>query len=365
MQNKLLKALAALPLLIALSACNAQEKPTAGEEPPVVRTERVVASSGGGLRLTGVVRARYESNLGFRVSGKIVERLVDPGNIVHKGQALMRLDDTDFVLALRAAHSAVDAARAASIQAAKDEARRRSLVKEGWVTPQVYEQNRASADATAAQLLSAIAQEQQAADQKSYTVLVADSDGVIMETLGEPGQVVTAGQTVVRLARQGPREAEVYLPEGVEQQPGDIAEAALYAKPNETSPARLRELSAIADVLTRTYRARYVLSGKNEQAPLGATVTVRLSDLSSDRVSYDISVGAIFDSGGGPSVWVVDPSSRRVSARAVTVTKLGEERATVTGGLNTGERIVALGAHLLKQGEKIDFAPSSLDTAAR
>ncbi len=202
--------------------------------------------------------------------GAPMRRLVDPGDHVRKGQALLRLDPTDFALALKAAHEVVEAARATATQAASDEKRRRTLVGQGWVTPQAYEQNKALADASAAQLQSALSQEKQAEDQVGYSLLEADSDGVIMDVPSDPGQVVAAGQTVVRLAHDGPREAEVYLPEGNEQMAGDDARAALYAKPGETVPTKLRELSAMADPATRTYRARYVLAGRGREAPLGA-----------------------------------------------------------------------------------------------
>ena len=332
---------------------------------PVVRTVLVAPASTGGARFTGVVHARYESALGFRVSGKILERLVDPGDRVRKGQALLRLDATDFALALKTAHQAVEAARATAMQAASDEQRRRALVGKGWVTPQAYEQNKALADASAAQFQSALSQEKQAEDQVSYALLQADSDGVIMDVPSDPGQVVAAGQTVVRLAHDGPREAEVYLPEGNEQMAGDDARAALYAKPGEIVPAHLRELSAMADPATRTYRARYVLDGAGEQAPLGATVTLRLSRTAEDGGRFDIPVGALFDAGHGPSVWVIDPASSTVMAQPVAVAQMGEERATVTSGLVAGERIVALGAHLLKSGDKVEAAATPLDTAAR
>ena len=365
---KVAMAAVAVALLIPVGAA-LRAKPKPDEKVvallPVVRTVVVTASQAGGAKFTGVVHARYESALGFRVPGKIAERLVDAGDRVRKDQPLMRLDPTDLALALKAAHAAVESARATSVQAASDEERRRKLVGQGWVTAQAYEQNKAAADASAAQLRSALAQEKQAEDQASYAVLAADSDGVIMEVPGEPGQVVSAGQTVVRLAHQGAREAEIYLPEGTERKAGDAASARLYAKPNEAIPARLRELSSMADPATRTYRARYVMEGNGKDAPLGATVTVRLSDGSGDRPTFEIPVGAIFDDGKGPSVWRVDEGTSTVSPRSVEVVRMGEESAAVSGDLKSGERIVTLGAQLLRPGEKVEIGTAPLDTAAR
>ena len=331
----------------------------------VVRSALVAPSLAGGRSFTGVIHARYESGLGFRVSGKIMERLVDAGDVVLKGQPLMRLDPTDFALALKAAHAAVEAARATSVQAASDEQRRRKLVAEGWVTPQAYEQNKATADASAAQLRSALAQEKQAEDQASYAVLEADSDGVIMEVPGEPGQVVAAGQSVVRLAHQGAREAEVYLPEGTEGDAGQTAVAHLYARPDAAIPARLRELSSMADPATRTYRARYILEGAGKDAPLGATVTLELSGADNGSRSHDVPIGALFDNGGGASVWVIDTATSTVTARAVSILRMGEELAAVSGDLRSGERIVALGAQLLRPNEKVEIGVAPLEAASR
>ncbi|VVB48385.1 Efflux RND transporter periplasmic adaptor subunit [Beijerinckiaceae bacterium RH AL1] len=339
--------------------------PLAAAPPAVVRSALVTPSLAGGRSFTGVIHARYESGLGFRVNGKILERLVDAGDAVRKGQPLMRLDPTDFALALKAAHAAVEAARATATQAASDEQRRRKLVAEGWVTPQAYEQNKAAADASAAQLRSALAQEKQAEDQASYAVLEADSDGVIMEVPGEPGQVVAAGQPVVRLAHQGAREAEVYLPEGTERMAGDAAVAHLYARPNDAIPARLRELSSMADPATRTYRARYILDGAGKDAPLGATVTLELSAGADAGRSHDVPIGALFDNGSGPAVWVIDAATSTVKARAVSVLRMGEELAAVSGDLRTGERIVALGAQLLRQDEKVEIGVAPLETVTR
>ena len=277
----------------------------------------------------------------------------------------MRLDETDFLLTLKSAHEAAEAARATSTQADSDEKRRRTLVGQGWVSAQSYEQNKALADTSSAQLSSAVSQEKQAADQLDYAVLRADSDGVIMDAPGDPGQVVALGQTVVRLAHDGSREAEVYLPEGEERNAGSLATAALYTAPDEVFPAKLRELSAIADPLTRTYRARYVLGGTARGAPLGATVTVRLEAARGREETFIVPGTAVFDEGRGPEGWMVDAATSRLPSRSVRVVKLGEEDASVTGDLSTGMRIVAMGAHLLKVGEKVEVETPPVDTAER
>jgi RND family efflux transporter MFP subunit len=351
--------LVVLPILL-LSACtqNAAQPISA---PPTVRLTTVAPMKSDTARFTGVVRARTESNLGFRVAGKIVERLVDPGDRVHAGQPLMRLDSIDFILALNSALAAVEAARAQQVRAAADELRSRKLVADGWTPVQVYDQNKAAADATKAQLAAAEAQARQVANQAQYAELQADADGVIMEVPADAGQVVSAGQAVVKLARDGPREAEINLPEGARAFVTPAATATLYADPDASYPATLRELSAVADPATRTYRARYVLSGNGETAPLGATVTLRLQSHAAGERALSVPVGALRDEGGGYAVWLYDPQTSTVTSRSVQVGRLGEEAAEVVSGLAAGDRIVALGADLLQSGEKVNPVEPATD----
>ncbi|MCE4224087.1 efflux RND transporter periplasmic adaptor subunit [Methylobacterium sp. C25] len=349
---------------LALSACT-QAETASSPPPPLVQTIEVRPGEGGIARYTGVVRARTESNLGFRVTGKIFERLVDPGDRVKRGQPLMRLDRTDFVLALNSAKAATEAARAQMLRTRADEERSRKLVSDGWTSRQTYDQNKAAADAAAAQLAAAEAQSGQIENQAGYSELQADADGVVMDVPAEPGQVVTAGQTVVRLARDGAREAEIFLPEGSERTARSEAKAALYADAaGATYPARLRELSAMADPATRTYRARYILSGGGETAPLGATVTLQLKLADAQRSgSVAVPLGAVFDDGKGSSVWRIDGET--VVPQRVTVSRMGDETAEVADGLSAGDQIVSLGAHLLKAGEKVRVAPVSMTGVVR
>ncbi|MBO1021789.1 efflux RND transporter periplasmic adaptor subunit [Methylobacterium sp. SD274] len=350
---------------LALTACSPAET-AVSPQPPLVQTVEVVRSGSGMARYTGVIRARTESNLGFRVGGKIFERLVDPGDRVTRGQPLMRLDRTDFSLALNAARASVEAARAQMIKAKADEERSRKLVSDGWTSKQTYDQNKGAADAAIAQFANAEAQASQIANQAGYAELQADADGVVMEVPSEPGQVVAAGQTVVKLARDGAREAEVFLPEGSRRAAQGEASATLYAEGESTYPARLRELSATADPATRTYRARYILSGGGETAPLGATVTLLLKTLSAGRAAaVEVPLGALFDQGQGTSVWRYDAATETVRPQVVKVARVGEERADIVAGLSAGDRIVALGAHLLKPDQKVRPAPASMTGVVR
>jgi len=321
------------------------------QEPPIVRLVRAAPVTGSERRFTGVIAARVQSNLGFRVGGKIVERLVNVGQQVKAGQPLMRIDETDLRLALTAKRNAVAAARASVVQAEADERRYAKLVSNGWSTRQRYEQVKATLDTATAQLAATEAGARVAENEATYSVLVADADGTVIETLGEPGQVVSAGQTVVRLAQAGPREAVVALPETIRPAIGSIAGAIVYGSDGHRYRAQLRQLSNSADPQTRTYEARYVLDGEAAAAPLGATVTIRVA---SQAIEPEIQVplGALLDDGRRTGVWVVDGASSTVHFRPVKFLRLTGETAVISG-LSSLDPIVSLGAHLLHEGASV------------
>jgi RND family efflux transporter MFP subunit len=303
---------------------------------------------------TGVISARIQSNLGFRVGGKIIERLVDTGQSVKLGQPLMKLDRADLDLAIAARDNDVEAARATAVQVRADEARYRKLLADGWVSRQRYEQAKSALDNAEAQLAAAEANAQVAKNEGDYSVLLADADGVI-GTLGEPGQVVAAGQLVVRLAHTGPREATVNLPEAIRPVIGSKGSATVYGDQTSRFPARLRQLSDAADPVSRTYEARYVLEGAAADAPLGATVTIRIPDDSLAKI-VQVPLGAIADRGATSGVWLIDQSTSTVTFRPVKLAGLGAEAALIEQGLAVGDQVVALGAHLLHEGESVRAA---------
>jgi RND family efflux transporter MFP subunit len=325
------------------------------QEPPIVRLVRAAPVTGAERSFTGTIGARVESNLGFRVSGKIVERLVDVGQEVKGGQPLMRIDDTDLRLALTAKRNAVAAARASVIQAEPDERRYASLLKDGWVPRQRYEQAKAALDTARAQLAAADAQARIAENEATYAVLLADADGTVVETPGEPGQVVSAGQPVVRVAKAGPREAVVALPETIRPEIGSAAEASVYGGDGRRHTTRLRQLSNSADVETRTYEARYVLDGEAAAAPLGATVTIRLAS-QARQLEVQVPLGAVLDNGEKTGVWVLDSATSTVRFQPVQLVRVTSESAVISG-LTSRDTIVSLGAHLLKEGARVRTAP--------
>ena len=347
-------AMAAVAAFVTLSAGprNASAVGDPRQSAPIVRlvTPRPVVDAE--RRFTGAVAARVQSNLGFRVPGKIVERLVNVGHAVAAGQPLMRIDETDLRLALAAKRNAVAAARAVLVQARADEKRYAVLVKDGFAaSPQRYEQAKAALDTAAAQLAAAEADEKVAENGSSYSVLLADADGIVVETLGEPGQVVTAGQTVIRLAQAGPREAVVALPETIRPAIGSAAVANLYGAEARRYAASLRQLSDSADPQTRTYEARYVLDGEAASAPLGATVTIRLAHQTT-QPEMEVPLGAILDDGQKTGVWLLDAATSTVKFRPITLVRVTSETAIISG-LSATEPVVSLGAHLLQDGARV------------
>lgn len=338
-------------LAVSLAGCSHRRELDPRTEPELVRVVAVSSSSGADPAFTGVVSARVESDLGFRVPGKVTKRLVDTGQFVRAGQLLMTIDQTDYAHAITAREETVTAAKAKAVQAAADEIRYRGLVKSGAVSASIYDQIKAASDAAQAELAAAKAQEQVARDEGDYSQLVADADGIVVATLAEPGQVVAAGQAVVKLAHSGPREAAVDLPETLRPALGSTAYATLYGSTTRI-PVRLRQLSDAADPQTRTFEARYVLEGSAAKAPLGATVTVHLSgDAATDML--EVPASSIVDRGKGPGVWILNQPTSTVSFQPVQVRQLDEELASISGNLHRGEDVVALGVHLLHDGERV------------
>lgn len=347
--------LAALPL--ALLACGDKPPSDPRTEAPLVRAATIQGAAVASRTFTGTVAARVQSDLGFRVAGKVLQRLVDAGQAVKRGQVLMRIDPVDLKLAAHAQQETVAAARARAQQTAQEEARYQSLRGTGAVSASAYDQARAAADAAKAQLKAAEAQAEVARNASRYAELVADADGLVMETLVEPGQVVDAGQVVARMAHAGRREAIIQLPETLRPAIGSTALAMLFGKEGAPVPSKLRQLSDTADRLTRTFEARFVLEDELASAPLGTTVTIQIQDAPpAAQGGLLVPIGALFDAGKGPGVWIIQGEPAKVHWRPVTVQRLGDDSAHIAGHLKQGDQIVALGAHLLREGEAVRVA---------
>ena len=348
-------------LPFALTACNEAAPADPRLQVPLVRIGLVQPSAPAARVFSGVVAARVQSDLGFRVPGKVLARLVDAGQSVKRGQPLMRIDANDLTLTARAQQEAVLAAQARARQTSDDELRYRDLVAVGAVSASAYAGIKAAAVSAKAQLNAAQAQADVAKNATGYSTLLADADGVVVDTLAEPGQVVGAGQVVVRVAHAGQREAVIQLPETLRPALGSAATVELYGHNQRTGSARLRQLADSADRQTRTVEARYVLEGALANATLGSTISVQIAEAQgADAKELQVPIGALYDAGKGPGVWVVGGAPEQVTWRPITVRSLSNESSVrVTGDLQVGDRVVALGAHLLSEGEQVRPEPAA------
>ena len=301
-------------------------------------------SDAGGNTYSGEIRARHETQLGFRVGGKIIERLVDAGTRVKAGQALMRLDAGDTGLQASSADAQHRLAEA-------DAQRYRELRSKGFVS-------QAALDAREAALKAAAAQAGLARNQSAYTTLRADRAGVIAATLAEAGQVVAVGQPVLRLAPDGEREVAIAIPEAqlADLRLGAAAEVTLLADGAAHLTGRLSELAPVADPASRTYPARVTLTQVDPDVALGMTARVRFNTREKNA-GLLIPLTAIFQQGEQAAVWVV-AADRSISLRAVQVAAYRDDGAVIAGGLAAGERIVSNGVHRLAAGEKIQVIES-------
>lgn len=329
------------------------------EEPPprLVRSEVVRFEPMRSDRtLVGTVRARYETDYGFRVAGKIAARSVQVGERVMAGQELARLDDADLRLQREQALAELEAARSAERQAAAEEKRVEDLRKRGWSTESIFDRQRALADEAEGRRKRAERAVALAGNALGYAVLTADADGVVTAVTAEPGQVVAAGQAVLRVALVGAREAVVAVPEAeIDRVRAGKASVRLWNDPDRAYPAALRELSPSADPLTRTYQARFTIEGIAADAPLGMTATVTITEASTDVVTR-LPLSALFNQGSGDAVFVVDPENSTLVMRSVSVRGYEGRSVVIARGLSEGERVVTLGVHMLQDGQKVKTA---------
>ncbi|HEU0219881.1 MAG TPA: efflux RND transporter periplasmic adaptor subunit [Gallionella sp.] len=336
--------LALVPLFVG---CSKESTPTARIERPALTLVVGSAATDSGNTYSGEVRARHETQMGFRIGGKIIERLVDAGARVKAGQALMCLDPGDAGLQLGSAEAQYQLAEA-------DAKRYRELRSKGFVSQSALDAKEAALKATAAQ--AGLAR-----NQSVYTTLHADRAGVIAAILAEAGQVVAAGQPVLRLAPDGEREVAIAIPESqlANLKTGAAAEIVLLTAGDSAAPlaGRLRELSPAADPASRTYAARVTLTQASPDVALGMTVRVRFAaNKKSDGLLIPLS--AIFQQGKQAAVWIV-AADRTVSLRPVQVAAYRDDGAVIAGGLAAGERIVSNGVHRLAAGEKIRIIENS------
>lgn len=345
----------ALLVSALLLGCN-QPQPPAAEATLVRALPAKVSQYDASTALTGEIRARHESRLAFRVGGKVVERLVEVGQTVRSGELLVRLDDQDQQNAVRSAESDVAAAIAFVEQSRTQEERQRHLLAQGFTTRVQFDNAQRRYVQAQAELTSAQAQLAAARDTLSYTELQADRDGVITDKAAEPGQVVAAGQPVLRLADPGEREAVFQVPgttirmeDRTEFPPVEVR---LISDTKQVAEGTIREVSPGADPITRTYTVKVALPDAPPAFLLGSAVVGRAKLPARPVVTLPSS--ALVQTGSGrPAVWIVGRPQNTISLRPVTVLQYDTGTLTVETGLEPGELVVIGGIQKLRPGQKV------------
>jgi len=333
-----------------------------------VRTVVLEASEAAEQReYSAEVRARTESRLAFRVPGKVLERKVGLGDAVKKGQTLMRLDPADLKLAAEAAQAQLRAAKSNRDSQAADMKRFRDLHAQGFISAAELERRNAAYEAAVAQFDQARAQARAQANQADYGVLEADAAGVITGVDAEPGTVVAAGTPVLRLAHQGPRDVVFQVPESQVVSLRELAgRGQLRVRGvgmDQALPARLRELAQAADPATRTFLAKADV-GVQPELRIGQTATVLLS---SEKVGgiVKLPMAAVFEAKGVPHVFVLDPGTMTLRARAIEVAGADGNSVVVAGGLSALQEVVVAGVHVLRDGEKVRrYRPATVSASS-
>jgi RND family efflux transporter MFP subunit len=347
-----------LILLSVLAACHKEEKAASQAVRPV-RTVTVELQEGGEkVSLTGEIQPRYQADLGFRVNGKILERPVDVGTQVKKGDLLARLDPQQYRQDFEVAKAEVAATEAEVTRSQAQEYRQRELLKNGNTTRVQYDQALKTFKTAQAQLDSAQAKQIQASENLGYADLKADNDGVITAIGADAGQVVSAGQMVVRLAQPGEREGVFNIGEGAfKTRPKDpTVTVHLVSNPEIETAGKVRYVSPQADPATRTYTVRVSLPDAPPQMRLGANVVGTVTLDQGQTVS--IPGSALFQKDSKPAVWLVE-KDKTVQLKPITVQRYQGDSVVVGDGLAQGDVVVTAGVQKLLPGQKVALMDAS------
>lgn len=350
---------------LLLVACS---RPEVAQEP--VRSVKLITVSAQSLNVQGEyaaeVRARVESRLGFRVGGKLVQRQAEVGQVVQAGQLLALIDAQDYQLAAQAAQAQVGAAQSQRDVAQAEFKRFEALKNQNFISGAELDRRATALQAAQAQLVQAQSQAQAQANQAAYTRLTATASGVVTAVEAEVGQVLAAGQPVLRLAHDGPRDVVFSVSESTRMalKLGQTLRATLTSTGQSVS-GKVRELGASADPVTRTYGIKLALDAA-VRWPLGATVNVSAADLPGSQSGViQLPTSALKEEAGQTVVWVLDEASMTVNTQAVQVGAVDGQQVSITSGLKTGQKVVSAGVHVLSPGQKVTvYAPASATMAA-
>lgn len=349
--------LAVLLPALALGGCDQSTAEKTVPTRPVLVASVHYAPEAPERSFVGTIRPRIETDMGFRVAGKVEKRLVEVGQIVEVGQPLATLDKIDLRLQAEQAQAERSAATGTLAQASAAEARAKELKVKGWATDAQLDQAKASADEARARLNRAERSVELTNNSLSYTTLAADTRGVVTATLIDAGQVVAAGQTAIRVARIAEKEAVVAIPETLTGRAKDgVASVSLWSEPGKKYAAKLREIAPQADPATRTYLAKFSLPDADDRVSLGMTATLTIADRDTERVAR-LPLSALFSQGAAPSLYVVDDAGK-VTLKPVTVKSYGTDDVVITGGVEEGAKVVTLGVQKLDPAEKVRVVSS-------
>jgi RND family efflux transporter MFP subunit len=354
---RLLTGAALALVVISLGGCNEKVAEKAAPGRPVLVATVHYEAETPERSFVGTIKPRIETDMGFRVPGKVAKRLVEVGQTVDVGQPLATLDEVDLKLQAEQSEAEYRAATGVLAQAAASEQRAKDLRAKGWTTDAQMDTSRAAADEARARLNRAERSVELTKNSLSYATLVADTRGVVTATLIDAGQVVASGQTAIRVARFAEKEAVVAIPETLVGRAKDgAASVTLWSEAGKKYVAKLREIAPAADPATRTYLAKFSLPGAGESVSLGMTATLTLSDPATERVAK-LPLSALYSQGGNPSLYIVDDAGD-VALKAVTVKSYESNTVTITGGVSEGAKVVALGVQKIDPAQKVRVVSS-------
>src|SRR5580698_6420129 len=355
--SRLLAGVTLAAIAITLAGCNEKAAVAVAPGRPVLVATVHYEAETPERAFVGTIKPRIETDMGFRVPGKVAKRLVEVGETVDIGQPLATLDEVDLKLQAEQAEAELRAATGVLAQAGAAETRAKDLRVKGWTTDAQLDQSKAAADEARARLNRAERSVELTNNSLSYATLVADTRGVVTATLIDAGQVVASGQTAIRVARFAEKEAVVAIPETLVGRAKDgVATVTLWSEPERKYAARLREVAPSADPATRTYLAKFSLPDAGENVSLGMTATLTLSDPKTERVAR-VPLSALFSEGGDPSLYVVDDKGD-VALKPIVVKSYETNCVVISGGVDEGANVVTLGVQKLDPARKVRVVSS-------
>lgn len=345
---------AAMVAILALAGCARNETPAEPVRPAQLVQARVGGTPASAV-LAGEIRPRFETDLGFRIAGKIVERKVDVGARVRRGQTLARLDPADVGLQVEVAKSALNVSQTDFVYAKAEYERYQNLFAQKFISASALDAKRSAYESARAKVEQARAQLGVNQNQAGYATLTAPEDGVITAISVEAGQVVSIGQAVMKLAREAEREVAISVPENRldELRSARSLVAMLSANPGKLYPARVREIAPAVDPVTRTFAVRVSVLESDPALRWGMTANVGIMS-DGNHAAALLPLSSIYHATDGtPAVWIYDPQTHKVALRGVKLGAYREDGVLIESGISHGEWVVAAGVNKLQPGQVV------------